>query len=262
MSGEPINFEHTMGYPLSDPLHPLWKSENLRRAIHAAGVMLWSWNVTDDRFATDEHGFQLWGLEKSGEVKFEDLSAHIHPADRDRVRAAFTATRGIVGSYEIDFRIIVEDEIRWISARGIGDDTALHDGQMFGVFLDVTGRKQAEEGHELLAGEMSHRVKNLLAIAMGLTNITSQSTTTAKEMATELTGRLAALGRAHDLVRPFPANRARQPSWVTYFRYCLPLTRIWEPSAVAFALRYPVWESVKQLRPHWPSFSMSWRQTP
>lgn len=195
--------------PLSDPLHPLWKSENLRRAIHAAGVALWSWNVTDDRFAMDEHGFQLWGLEKSGEVKFEDLSAHIHPADRDRVRAAFTATRGIVGSYEIDFRIIVEDKIRWISARGIGDDTALHDGQMFGVFLDVTGRKQAEEGHELLAGEMSHRVKNLLAIAMGLTNITSQSTITAKEMATELTGRLAALGRAHDLVRPLPGQQGQ-----------------------------------------------------
>jgi two-component sensor histidine kinase len=195
--------------PFSDPLHPLWKVENLRRAIHAAGVALWSWNVTDDRFAMDEHGFQLWGLEKVGEVRFEDLSAHIHPADRDRVRAAFTATRGIVGAYEIDFRIIVEDEIRWISARGIGDDTALHDGQMFGVFLDVTGRKQAEEGHELLAGEMSHRVKNLLAIAMGLTNITSRSTTTAKEMATELTGRLSALGRAHDLVRPLPGQQGQ-----------------------------------------------------
>ena len=43
-------------------------------------------------------------------------------------------------------------------------------GVMFGIFLDVTGRKQAEEGHELLAGEMSHRVKNLLAIAAGLTD--------------------------------------------------------------------------------------------
>ena len=190
--------------PFSDPHHPLWKPENLRRAIHAAGVALWSWNVTNDRFEMDEQAFKLWGLVKSGEVKFEDLSAHIHPADRDRVRAAFTATRGIVGAYEIDFRIMVRDEIRWISARGLGDDAALHDGQMFGIFLDVTGRKQAEEGNELLAGEMSHRVKNLLAIAMGLTNIASQSTTTAKEMATELTARLAALGRAHDLVRPIP----------------------------------------------------------
>lgn len=193
--------------PFSDPSHPLWKPENLRRAIHAAGVALWSWNVTNDRFAMDEQGFKLWGLEQSGQVKFEDLSANIHPADRDRVRAAFTATRGIVGAYEIDFRIMVGTEIRWISARGLGDDASLHEGQMFGVFLDVTGRKQAEEGNELLAGEMSHRVKNLLAIAMGLTNITSQSTTTAKEMAKELTARLAALGRAHDLVRPIPGEQ-------------------------------------------------------
>lgn len=87
--------------PFSDPNHPLWKPENLRRAVHAAGVALWSWNVTNDRFAMDEQAFELWGIVKGGEVKFEDLSAHIHPADRDRVRAAFTATRGIVGPYKI-----------------------------------------------------------------------------------------------------------------------------------------------------------------
>ncbi|MEH6718793.1 MAG: HWE histidine kinase domain-containing protein [Aurantimonas endophytica] len=193
--------------PFSDPNHPLSKPENLRRAIHAAGVALWSWTVASDHFAMDKRAFELWGLEPSGEVSFEDLSAHIHPADRDRVRAAFTATRGIVGPYEIDFRIMVGEEIRWISARGLGDDEALHNGQMFGIFLDVTGRKQAEEGHELLAGEMSHRVKNLLAIASGLTTITSRSTTTAEEMAKELTGRLAALGRAHDLVRPLASGQ-------------------------------------------------------
>jgi two-component sensor histidine kinase len=193
--------------PFRDPGHPLSQPDNLWRAIHAAGVALWAWSVADDRFAMDERGFPMWGLPPSDEVKFEDLSAHIHPADRDRVRAAFAATRGLVGAYEIDFRIMIGEEIRWISARGLGDDSALHQGQMFGIFLDVTGRKQAEEGHELLAGEMSHRVKNLLAIAMGLTNISSRSTASAEEMARELTGRLAALGRAHDLVRPLPGEQ-------------------------------------------------------
>lgn len=193
--------------PFRDPNHPLSQAENLRRAIHAAGVALWSWNVTDDQFAMDEQAFKLWGMDYSHEVKFEDLSAHIHPADRDRVRDAFSATRGIVGAYEIDFRILVGEEIRWISARGLGDDSALHQGQMFGIFLNVTGRKQAEEGNELLAGEMSHRVKNLLAIATGLTNLTSRSAATAAEMAEMLTGRLAALGRAHDLVRPLPGHQ-------------------------------------------------------
>ena len=133
---------------------------------------------------------------------FEDLSAHIHPADRDRVRAGFSATRGIVGPYEIDFRILVGEDVRWISARGHGDDEGIVNRVMFGIFLDVTGRKQAEEANELLAGEMSHRVKNLISIASALTTMTSRSTETKEEMVRDLTHRLTALGRAHDLVRP------------------------------------------------------------
>jgi two-component sensor histidine kinase len=36
---------------------------------------------------------------------------------------------------------------------------------MFGIFPDVTERKLAEEPREMLSNEMSHRVKNLFAIA-------------------------------------------------------------------------------------------------
>lgn len=191
----------------AEALKPLlWEPKNLVRAIEAAGVTLWSWNVDTDAFAMDDHAYDLWGIPHGTDVQFEDLSAHIHPADRDRVRAAFTATRALVGPYEIDFRIMVGDELKWVSARGQGDDAGMVQRIMFGIFLDVTGRKQAEEGRELLAGEMSHRVKNLLAIASGLTAITSRSTTTTDDMARELTLRLTALGRAHDLVRPVPGQ--------------------------------------------------------
>ena len=125
------------------------------------------------------------------------------------MRAAFAATRAISGPYEIDFRIMIENAVRWVSARGQGGDVGIVGRMMFGIFLDVTGRKQAEEGHELLAGEMSHRVKNLLLIASGLTAITSRSTKTTTDMARELTQRLTALGRAHDLVRPLPGYEGK-----------------------------------------------------
>ncbi|MET3889024.1 two-component sensor histidine kinase [Bosea sp. OAE506] len=184
-----------------------WTPDGLRRAIQAAGVALWSWNVEADTFVVDEQGFTMWAVDHTGDLKFEDLSARIHPADRDRVRAAFNSTRGVDGAYEMDFRIMIGDDIRWISARGLGNDVGMHKGYMYGIFLDVTGRKQAEEGHELLAGEMSHRVKNLLAIAAGLTQIASRSSTTAAEMAKDLTDRLTSLGRAHDLVRPLPGHQ-------------------------------------------------------
>ena len=189
------------------PSPHIWHADHLRLAVEAAGVALWAWNVDDDRFTMDERGFELWGMPWRETVTFEELSQHIHPADRDRVRAGFTATRAILGPYETDFRIIVGEEIRWVAARGQGGDVGIVGRTMFGIFLDVTGRKQAEEGHELLAGEMSHRVKNLLAIAAGLTTITSQTTNSTQDMARELIQRLTALGRAHDLVRPLPENQ-------------------------------------------------------
>ena len=177
-------------------------AEQLQLAIRAAGVALWAWNVDTDLLTLDERGCDIWGMAHCPAATFGDLSSHIHPADRDRVRAAFAATRAVVGDYEIDFRIMVEEDVRWVSARGRGDDEGIVDRVMFGIFLDVTGRKQAEQANELLAGEMGHRVKNLLAIASGLTMMTSRRAATTLDMARELTQRLSALGRAHDLVQP------------------------------------------------------------
>jgi two-component sensor histidine kinase len=187
---------------------PTWDEKHLRAATSAAGVALWSWNVDTDAITLDERAYDLWGVSKDQHnVTFEILSKNIHPADLERVRSAFAATRAVVGSYEIDFRILFGNDIRWISARGQGDDVDIADGVMFGIFLDVTQRKQAEEANELLAGEMSHRVMNLLHIATALTKITSRSATTKEDMAQELTNRLMALGRAQELVRPTPGRK-------------------------------------------------------
>jgi two-component sensor histidine kinase len=186
-----------------------WTEARLRQAVLAAGVALWSWNVDTDRLDLDALAFALWGVAVRDDVTFDDLSKRIHPADRDRVREAFTATKAIVGPYELDFRILIDQEVRWISARGQGPERGALDRVVLGIFIDVTGRKQAEEGHELLAGEMSHRVKNLLTIASGLTAITARSAATTAQMAAKLMERLTALGRAHDLVRPLPGHQGK-----------------------------------------------------
>jgi two-component sensor histidine kinase len=192
-----------------EPVAPQWNELHLRRAVEAARVALWAWRVDDDHFEMDERAFELWGLPWAPRVGFEELSKHIHPADLDRVRNAFSATRSVAGSFEIDFRLCIGHELRWISARGQGADAGMVERVMLGIFLDVTGRKQAEEGSELLAGEMSHRVKNLLAIATGLTQLTGRSARSVEEMTGDLTKRLTALGRAHDLVRPLPGEQGK-----------------------------------------------------
>ena len=188
---------------------PVWDAERLRIATDSAGVALWSWNVDTDEIALDDRAHQLWHVQRSGPVAFEALSTHIHPDDRDRVKRAFKASREVVGAYEIEFRVVRCSEVRWLSARGQGADKGIVGRVMFGVFLDVTDRKQAEEARDLIAREMTHRVKNLFAIAAALTNIASRSTVTSAEMAGDLTQRLTALGRAHELVRSLPGQEAR-----------------------------------------------------
>ncbi len=186
----------------------VWDAKRLRIATDAAGVALWSWNVDTDAIRMDERAHGLWGV-PMGPVTFKDLSAHIHPEDLDRVRAAFASTREILGAYEVDFRILHGKVVRWVSARGRGDDQGIVGRLMFGVFLDVTERKMAEEAREMIAGEMAHRVKNLFSIASALTSISERSTATTEEMSRDLRLRLFALNRAHDLVRPVPGDAKR-----------------------------------------------------
>lgn len=188
---------------------PEWNHDDLRRAVDAAGVAMWQWNVDTDGLAMDLRGYELWGVPPAEDLTFELLSEKIHPADRNRVREAFSATRSVTGSYEIDFRTLFGEDVRWISARGQGSDVGILRRAMTGIFIDITDRKQAEEGNELLAGEMSHRVKNLLAIASALTKITMRSSTSIEDMSKQLTQRLMALGRAHDLVRPLPGDQGK-----------------------------------------------------
>ncbi len=61
----------------------------------------------------------------------------------------------------------------------------------------------------MLATEMSHRIKNLLSLADAMTAIAARSAASTSDMARDLTQRLAALGRALDLVRPIPGQADR-----------------------------------------------------
>ena len=185
----------------------MWDLERLRFATEAAEVGLWSWNVDTDEIELNERSHALWETPAEGLITFKELSERIHPEDFDRVGSAFEATRALAGLYEIDFRIMrASGQIRWISARGHGNGETMADRTTFGVFLDVTERKEAEEARELHAGEMSHWIKNLFSIASALTSIASRSAATTTEMARDLSRRLHALGRAHDLVRPVPGE--------------------------------------------------------
>jgi PAS domain S-box-containing protein len=70
------------------------------------------------------------------------------------------------------------------------------------IARDITERRRAQEQQNLLVREMSHRVKNLFAVASGLVTLSARSARTPADMAEAVRERLGALARAHGLTRP------------------------------------------------------------
>lgn len=67
------------------------------------------------------------------------------------------------------------------------------------ILRDVTARKRAEEHQSLLLRELAHRVKNTLAVVQAIASQTRRFARP-EQFHDTLTGRLAALGTAHDLL--------------------------------------------------------------
>jgi two-component sensor histidine kinase len=75
------------------------------------------------------------------------------------------------------------------------------DGNIVGAvncFQDITERKQAEEREQMLAREMDHRAKNLLALVQAAVQLTHADTV--KDFKAAIEGRLQALSNAHSLL--------------------------------------------------------------
>lgn len=68
------------------------------------------------------------------------------------------------------------------------------------LFEDISARKEAERERQLLTQELSHRVKNTLAVVQGLAAQTSPAIESVEEFRDSFIARLQALGRAHGLL--------------------------------------------------------------
>jgi two-component sensor histidine kinase len=123
----------------------------------------------------------------------------MHPNDIEACRKDRAHDLADSGWFEHDYRIIRPDgEVRWMCSRG--NIVRRPDGiaaEAYGVTLDVTERKQAEERHELLLGELRHRVQNSLAQISVMVERSCSSTASVSALKASITGRLGAMARAH-----------------------------------------------------------------
>jgi PAS domain S-box-containing protein len=70
------------------------------------------------------------------------------------------------------------------------------------VCEDVTEHRRAERARDLLSRELSHRIKNLFAVISSIVRLSARGNEAVQPFAKVIGGRIEALGRAHDYVRP------------------------------------------------------------
>jgi len=128
----------------------------------------------------------------------------IHPGDREDVQAALhEIVKGGNPAYELEFRIVRQDgEVRWVLDRGqlIKDPQSGRTVRVTGIVIDITERKLAELRQQMLLKELSHRVKNTLAIVQSIAMQTLRATKDPSQFAGVFEARLMSLASAHSLL--------------------------------------------------------------
>ncbi|HYR29410.1 MAG TPA: PAS domain S-box protein, partial [Thermoanaerobaculia bacterium] len=120
----------------------------LRSALIAGEVATYEWDVTSDRLWGDANFDQIFGTERDadGTAPLARFVAAIHPDDRARVMAAVNHTVETGAEYDIEYRVVNGEMVRWVSARGrLERDDERGIVRFHGVVLDVTARKLAEQ---------------------------------------------------------------------------------------------------------------------
>ncbi|WP_043337124.1 PAS domain-containing protein [Belnapia moabensis] len=191
--------------------------ERLRLALGAAEMIgTFVWDVPADRVTADAGYARMFGQDPAAMtagVPIALLFEAVEPEDRDRVRQQIERAMATGDAFEAEYRVWPPGgETHWVVARGrCAQDADGRPSRFSGAVVDITERKRAEEGQELLAKELSHRIKNIFTVIGGMVSLSaSGASAEVKGFAATLRRRLQALARAHEYVRPH--NGEAQPT--------------------------------------------------
>ncbi|NKE47598.1 PAS domain S-box protein [Roseomonas frigidaquae] len=170
-----------------------------RALLDAAPAMMW---VTD-RHGNCTHLNRSW-YAFTGQTPVTGLGhgwlEAVHPEDRPVAARLFEEAVRNKATLRLDYRLRhVDGAWRYATdaAQPRLDENGVYLGHV-GSVLDITERRQAEERQTLLAREVDHRAKNVLAVVQAMVRLTRAADVDGYAQA--LQGRVAALARAHTLL--------------------------------------------------------------
>jgi PAS domain S-box-containing protein len=176
-------------------------SEERRSIALSAGDMgSWEVDLATGKIEWDDGPYRIFGVDPASfQPTIERVEAMMHPDDRARSSVMDLVERG-EPRFQVEFRIVRPNgELRWCYGAGIVtrdlEGKAL---RMTGVTLDITERKRIEERQLLLAREVDHRAKNMLAVVLSILRLTRAPST--REFTSAVEGRIQALAATHNLL--------------------------------------------------------------
>jgi len=175
----------------------------LRVALEAADLGTWEMDCATGATERTPRTLAIFGMgpehAHGTHAAWHDF---IHPQDRPRVREGLDALRrGESERYAMEYRFERPDgRMIWVEscARTVQRAPDGTPRRIAGTVQDVTARREAEERRALLAREVDHRAKNVLAVVQAALRLTPR--TDAATYARAVEGRVAALARAHTLL--------------------------------------------------------------
>ncbi|WP_160310594.1 PAS domain S-box protein [Microvirga vignae] len=174
--------------------------ERLRIAQHAGGIGTFEWNIRSGEVMVTEEFCRIWGIGPHRSIRAGAFEEFVHPEDRHLLATSLAhSLEDLIGYTE--YRIIRQDDrqVRWLARRGeiVRDDVG-SPSRIFGAVYDITDRKRMEEQRQLLMQELTHRVKNTLAMVQAISTQTLRSAPSLEAAGMLFGERLAALARAND----------------------------------------------------------------
>jgi PAS domain S-box-containing protein len=128
----------------------------------------------------------------------------VHPDDRLNAVETWRSSLQTGELYQIEYRLRHHSgEYRWTLGRALPvRDKAGNILRWIGTGTDIHDTRKAAEERELVAQELSHRIKNIFAVLTGIVSLSARGRPDVREFAEQLRQRIFALGEAHDFVRP------------------------------------------------------------
>lgn len=143
---------------------------------------------------------RIFGIGTRERCTAPEIEALIVPDDLEALRTARLNLKP--GNEDAHYRIVRPDNgaVRWIQRRGTSEfDQDGRPRAMVGTVEDVTDRIDTDTQQAIINQEISHRLKNGLAMAQAITTQTLRKQVDPAVIA-QIQDRLGALGTAHDLL--------------------------------------------------------------